>query len=87
MADLGDRPPSGPAPGPRIGEDEWVARSGERRLVQGRIATRVLAAYERVPKPLVFGLCVCLAALVPVLASQSVNDIYYVRGPEPAEHI
>ena len=68
-----------PAASPGIGVDEWVARSGERREASDRLVGRARALYERVSKPVVFGIFVVLAALVPVLASTSVNDDYYLR--------
>jgi ABC-type branched-subunit amino acid transport system permease subunit len=79
MADVPETTPPESLSGPRIGADEWVARSGERRQGRGAIAGRVLSVYDRFPKPVLFAICVGLAALVPVLASQSQNDLYYVR--------
>jgi branched-chain amino acid transport system permease protein len=81
VTDVSERtpPPEPSGAGPRIGADEWVSRSDERRLRHGRLVGRALELYERLPKPLLFAFCVVLAALYPLLASQSVNDLYYVR--------
>ena len=65
--------------GPRIGADEWVARSGERSSASGGFVGRLRARYERVPKPVVFALIAGLAALIPLLTSRTDNDIYFLR--------
>jgi branched-chain amino acid transport system permease protein len=72
-------PPQEPTPAPQIGADEWVARSGERWRAQRGVLGRAFAAFERVPKPMLFALLVAAAALIPLLTSQTENDIYYVR--------
>ena len=75
---MSETPPTQPE-GPRIGADEWVARSGERAEVGGRLVARLRALYERVPKPAVFAFFVVAAALVPLLTAQTENDIYFLR--------
>jgi branched-chain amino acid transport system permease protein len=65
--------------GPAIGADEWVARSGERAERRGGLGGRAQALYDRVPKPAVFAFFVVLAAFVPVVTSQTANDIYFLR--------
>jgi branched-chain amino acid transport system permease protein len=65
--------------GPAIGADEWVARSDERAVRRGGLLGRIEALYERVPRPAVFAFFVALAALLPVLTSQTDNDIYFLR--------
>lgn len=72
------QPPTEPS-GPAIGADEWVARSGERAEERRGVAGRVHAAYERIPKPVVFAFFVGLAVLVPLLTAQTDNDIYFLR--------
>ena len=75
---MGETPPTQPE-GPRIGADEWVARSAERAEVGGGLIGRMRALYERVPKPAVFAFFVVAAALVPLLTAQTENDIYFLR--------
>ncbi len=75
---MSDVPPTEPA-GPQIGADEWVARSGERSEPQRRLLGRARLLYERVPKPVVFAAFVLVAVLIPVVASETQNDIYYTR--------
>jgi ABC-type branched-subunit amino acid transport system permease subunit len=65
--------------GPRIGADEWVERSAERAEARGGIRGRLVALYDRVPKPAVFAFTVAAAALVPALTAQTDNDIYFLR--------
>ena len=67
------------AGGPRIGADEWVARSAERAQGRGGILGQLRARYDRVPKLAVFAAAVAAAALVPLLTAQSDNDIYFLR--------
>jgi branched-chain amino acid transport system permease protein len=79
---MSDVPPTEPQPepsGPQIGADEWVARSGERAEAHGGLVGLARGVYERLPKPAVFLLVVALAALLPVLTSQTDNDIYFLR--------
>ena len=77
---MSDVPPQPEPTGPQIGADEWVARSGERAEPRGGLVGRVHAGvYERVPKPAVFAFVVVLAALIPLLTSQTDNDIYFLR--------
>ena len=71
-------PPNGPD-GPRIGSDEWVARSGERSTAYEGFVGRLRHAYDRVPKWAVFAFFVTCAALIPLLTSQTDNDIYFLR--------
>jgi branched-chain amino acid transport system permease protein len=71
-------PPTEPA-GPRIGADEWVARSGERSRAYEGVAGRARRIYERLPSPAVFAFFVAVAALVPLLTAQTDNDIYFLR--------
>lgn len=71
-------PPNG-STGPRIGADEWVARSGERAQAHAGPVGRVRPLYDRIPKPAVFALFVIGAALVPLLTAQTDNDIYFLR--------
>lgn len=73
-----DVPPTEPA-GPQIGADEWVARSGDRSRAYDGVLGRMRREYERVPKVVVFGVFVLLAALLPVAVSGSENDLYYTR--------
>jgi len=75
---MADAPSTEPA-GPRIGADEWVARSDERAEVRGGIVGRFRERFELVPKPVVFVLFVSAAALVPLLTAQTENDIYFLR--------
>jgi branched-chain amino acid transport system permease protein len=75
---MSDVPPKEPT-GPQIGADEWVARSGERDESGGGFQGRVLRAFDRIPKPLVFAAVVAGAALIPLLTSHTDNDIYYLR--------
>ncbi len=75
---MSDVPPTEPA-GPQIGADEWVARSASRSRAYDGVVGRVRRAYERVPKPLVFAGFVLVAVLIPIVASQSQNDLYYTR--------
>ncbi len=75
---MADVPPTEPA-GPQIGADEWVARSGERSGPQRRFVGHARLLYERVPKPVVFAAFVLVAVLIPIVASQSQNDLYYTR--------
>jgi ABC-type branched-subunit amino acid transport system permease subunit len=70
--------PTEPA-GPRIGADEWVARSGERAETRGGLVERLRAWYERVPKLAVFAVVVGAAVLLPLLTAQTDNDIYFLR--------
>jgi branched-chain amino acid transport system permease protein len=78
MADT--TPPGPPEPtGPAIGADEWVARSDERAEARRGVGGRVLAWYERVPKPAVFVFFVAAAAAIPLLTAQTDNDIYFLR--------
>jgi branched-chain amino acid transport system permease protein len=72
-------PPAEPTPAPQIGADEWVAREAEHRRRYGPVLGRVLDAYERVPKYVLFAALVALGALVPLASAQTQNDIYYVR--------
>ena len=65
--------------GPRIGADEWVARSDERAEHRGGILGGLRERYERIPKPAVFALFVTAAALIPLLTAQTENDIYFLR--------
>ncbi len=71
MSDSGD--------GPRIGADEWVARSGEHAEARGGVVGRLRGVYERMPKLAVFALFVAAAAFVPLLTAQTDNDIYFLR--------
>jgi branched-chain amino acid transport system permease protein len=61
---------SEPVPGPQIGVDEWVARSGERVA-----ASRLRARFAEIPELARFGAVAVLAALVPLLTS----DQYIIR--------
>jgi ABC-type branched-subunit amino acid transport system permease subunit len=61
--------------GPKIGADEWVARSGERIMGGGALRQ----AFDRLPKPVVFGGGFGLVALVPALTALSSNDSYFLR--------
>ena len=70
--------PTEPA-GPRIGADEWVARSDERAESRGGVVERLRAWYERVPKLAVFAVVVGAAVLLPLLTAQTDNDIYFLR--------
>ena len=65
--------------GPRIGADEWVARSEERAEHRGGVVGRLQERYERIPKPAVFAFFVVAAALIPLLTAQTENDIYFLR--------
>jgi branched-chain amino acid transport system permease protein len=78
---VSETPPTEPAEptGPRIGADEWVARSDERAETRGGVVARIRAWYERVPKPAVFAVVVVVAALVPLFTAQTDNDIYFLR--------
>ena len=78
---MSETPPIEPTEptGPRIGADEWVARSDERAESRGGVVGRLRAWYERVPKPAVFAFVVAAAALVPLLTAQTDNDIYFLR--------
>ena len=77
---MSETPPTQPEPtGPRIGADEWVARSDERAETRGGVSGRLRAWYERVPKPAVFAVAVAAGALVPLLTAQTENDIYFLR--------
>jgi len=81
MSDVPPPPPDAEqseSSGPRIGADEWVARSGERSAHAGLVG-RVSASYERVPKAAVFAFFVVLAAMVPLLSAQTANDQYFLR--------
>jgi len=71
------QPTDGPS-SPRIGVDEWVARSGEGTAGGGPLG-QLRAAYDRLPKPAVFVALVLLGAAIPLLTSESSNDIYYLR--------
>lgn len=71
-------PPTGPN-GPRIGSDEWVARSGERSTAYEGFIGRLRRPYERVPKWAVFAFFVLGAALIPLVTAQTDNDIYFLR--------
>ena len=75
---MSETPPTEPT-GPRIGADEWVARSDERGESPQGVVGRLRAWYERVPKPAVFAFVVAAAALVPLLTAQTDNDIYFLR--------
>ena len=57
---MSETPPTEPTEptGPRIGADEWVARSDERAETRGGIVGRLRAWYERVPKLAVFAVVV-----------------------------
>ncbi|MET0561423.1 MAG: branched-chain amino acid ABC transporter permease [Gaiellaceae bacterium] len=77
---MSQTPPTQPEPtGPRIGADEWVARSDERAETRGGVSGRLRAWYERVPKTAVFAVAVAAGALVPLLTAQTENDIYFLR--------
>lgn len=65
--------------GPRIGADEWVARSDERSGAYQGVAGRARRIYERLPSPAVFTFFVVAAMLVPLLTAQTDNDIYFLR--------
>jgi ABC-type branched-subunit amino acid transport system permease subunit len=65
--------------GPRIGADEWVARSEERAEHRGGIVGRLQEQYARIPKPAVFAFFVVAAALIPLVTAQTDNDIYFLR--------
>ena len=78
MNETPETPPTEPT-GPRIGADEWVARSGERAETRGGVVGRLRADYERVPKPALFAFFVAVGALVPLLTAQTDNDIYFLR--------
>ena len=78
MNETPETPPAEPT-GPRIGADEWVARSGERAETRGGVVGRLRADYERVPKPALFAFFVAVGALVPLLTAQTDNDIYFLR--------
>ncbi len=75
---MSETPPTEPT-GPRIGADEWVARSGERSGAYEGFVGRLRRLYERVPKPAVFATFVGIGIVVPLLSAQTENDIYYVR--------
>jgi ABC-type branched-subunit amino acid transport system permease subunit len=75
---MSDPPPTGSS-GPRIGSDEWVARSDEHSQAYEGLVGRARRLYERTPKPAVLGLFVVCAALVPLLTAQTENDIYFLR--------
>jgi len=57
-----------PPEGPRIGVDEWVARSGERTGARTGWAAPLLNAFARLPPWAVLALAVAGAALVPVVS-------------------
>ena len=78
---MADTTPTGPTEptGPAIGADEWVARSDERAEARRGVGGRLLAWYERVPKPAVFAFFVAAAAAIPLLTAQTDNDIYFLR--------
>lgn len=76
---MSEHPPVPQGPGPAIGADEWVARSGERAQRREGVLGRVQERYERLPKPAVFAFFVALGALVPLLTSRTDNDIYFLR--------
>jgi ABC-type branched-subunit amino acid transport system permease subunit len=78
MSETPQTPPTEPT-GPRIGADEWVARSDERAETRGGVVGGLRAAYERVPKSAVFAFFVAAGALVPLLTAQTDNDIYFLR--------
>lgn len=74
---MADVPPNDSS-GPRIGADEWVARSDDRSRERG-LAGHARRVFDRVPKPAVFAFFVAAAALVPLLTAQTDNDIYFLR--------
>lgn len=78
---MSETPPGEPTEptGPRIGADEWVARSGERSSAYEGLVGDLRRRYERIPKPAVFAFFVSLGALVPFMTAQSSNDIYFLR--------
>jgi branched-chain amino acid transport system permease protein len=61
-------PPPG-ADGPRIGADEWVARSGERRMLRGGLAGVASRALGRVPPAAQLVAFVAVGAAIPALTS------------------
>ena len=76
MSDDPQTPPVSDQPaGPQIGKDEWVARSGERTSVGNRLGL----VFDRVPKPALFAAFIVAAALIPVVASLSSNEPYFLR--------
>ena len=81
---MSEQPPTEPTEqteptGPRIGADEWVARSGERSGTREGVGGRLRALYERIPKTAVFVAFVGLAVFLPLLTAQTDNDIYFLR--------
>jgi ABC-type branched-subunit amino acid transport system permease subunit len=68
------RPPDDPS-GPRIGADEWVARSAQRT----QAAHALSRALDRVPGPARFMAVLGLAALLPAFTALSSNDDYFLR--------
>jgi ABC-type branched-subunit amino acid transport system permease subunit len=69
-------PPDAPgAEGPRIGVDEWVARSGERTSARTGLLAPLLNAFERIPPWGVLALSVGAAALIPFVSDSD----YVVR--------
>jgi branched-chain amino acid transport system permease protein len=75
---MSDGPPT-EATNPRIGSDEWVARSGERAQSSGRLVGGARRMFDRIPKAVVFALAVTAAALIPFLTAHTSNDDYFLR--------
>ena len=72
MPDLPNTPQSSGSPeaeGPRIGVDEWTARSAERSQAYAGWKGRVRREVERIPMPVRFGALGAVAALVPLMTS------------------
>src|SRR2546426_209649 len=76
MADAPNTPqPPEPAGGPLIGVDEWVSRSAERILGRSGLLGRAETEFLRVPGVVRFVALGGLAALIPVITS----DTYLIR--------
>jgi branched-chain amino acid transport system permease protein len=72
VSDANDMPPpeSTPDPeGPRIGADEWVARSGERQAQRTGVAGLATRAAQRVPPVAQLALFVAIGASIPFITS------------------
>jgi ABC-type branched-subunit amino acid transport system permease subunit len=63
------------APGPQIGVDEWVRRSGERTTGPGGIAGQVKRVADRTPTFALLGAFVGIAAFIPFMTSN-----VYIQG-------
>ena len=69
MSDASNPSPPPSPDGPRVGVDEWVARSAERRLLRGGLAGLAMRVAARVPPVAQLAAFVAVGAVIPALTS------------------